>query len=367
MNPLRALHEQGQSFWLDFISRPLIKSGELKRLVDEDDLRGVTSNPSIFQKAIGAGSDYDESIRHVLQSFPDADENVLYEHAAVEDIQLAADVLRPVYDRSEHADGFVSFEVSPHLAHDTEGTIVAALDHWRTVARPNVMIKVPATREGIPAITELTAQGVNVNATLMFSLTHYEAVAQAYIKGTERCHKPHLVASVASFFVSRVDTAADKMLERIGAAQALALRGKAAVANAKLAYQRFRELFHGERFAAQRARGAHVQRLLWGSTGTKNPAYADVKYVNELIGEETVNTMPIATVEAFRDHGRVEPTLVQGGDEAREAIAKLHELGIDLIEIGEHLQRDGVKQFADSFDDLLMTLKEKYVAEIAAL
>ncbi len=367
MNPLRALQEQGQSFWLDYISRELLTSGELKQLVEEDGLRGLTSNPTIFQKAITGSADYDDSIRRIQDAFPDADEHVIYERLALEDIQTAADVLRPVFESSGGSDGFVSLEISPHLANDTDGTIVAVLDHWRTVARPNLMVKVPATPEGVPAVTELIAQGVNINVTLMFSQVHYEAVANAYIRGLERAHKPGKIASVASFFVSRVDSAVDKALEAIGSDAALALRGEAAVANGKLAYKRFTELFHGERFAELQSRGAHVQRVLWGSTSTKNPAYSDVKYVDELIGSETVNTMPLDTINAFRDHGHVASTLSQGTEEAEQTVNALQAMGIDLNEVGEQLQKDGVKAFIDSHDALLRALREKCVAEAAAV
>src|SRR5688500_5453110 len=305
MNPLKELLNHGQSVWLDFISRQLIQSGELKRLVEEDALRGVTSNPTIFEKAIGGSSDYDDTLRKMLARDPKTSVGVLYERVAIEDIQAAADVLRPVYDQSGGDDGYVSLEVSPHLARDTQATIAEAKRLNASVNRPNVMIKVPGTAEGIPAIEELIAGGINVNVTLMFSMAHYEAVAQAYIKGLQRCADPAKVASVASFFVSRVDTMVDGELERLGTPEAKSLLGKIAIGNSKVVYQRFREIFHGEGFVALRQRGARVQRPLWASTGTKNPNYSDVLYVENLIGPETVNTLPVETLHAFKDHGPV--------------------------------------------------------------
>lgn len=360
MNPLQAVQQYGQSIWLDYIRRSLLTSGKLKRLVEEDGLRGVTSNPTIFQKAIAGSNEYDDTVRAVLAADPHADARTLYERLAVEDIQRAADVLRPVYDETDGADGFVSLEASPHLAYDTVGTINEVQHLWQAVNRPNVMIKVPATPQGIPAIEALIAEGININITLMFSLDHYEAVAQAYIRGLSRCADPHRVASVASFFVSRVDGKVDQALQKIGTPEAKALQGKIAIANAKIAYQRFRAIFYGEPFAALRAQGACVQRPLWGSTSTKNPAYADVLYVEELIGTDTVNTMPPSTLNAFRDHGKVRgPTVEERIEEAHTALERLAELGIDLKAITEQLQQDGVQAFADSFDALLEALTEK--------
>jgi transaldolase len=359
MNPLKALLEEGQSVWLDFIRRNLITSGELKHLIDEDGVRGMTSNPTIFQKAIAGSADYDESLRQALQKDPRGDIKALYETLAIEDIRLAADVLRPVYDATHGADGYVSFEVSPKLAHDTAGTIAEAERLWKTVDRPNLMIKVPATQAGVPALETLIARGINVNATLMFSLKHYEAIAHAYIRGLQRYEHPERIASVASFFVSRVDTAVDAALESIGTPEALKLRGQTAVANAKLTYKRFKEIFSGADFKALASRGARVQRPLWASTSTKNPEYRDVIYVEGLIGADTVNTLPPATLTAFREHGLVEPTLSQGVDEAKARIAALGKFGIDLEAITEKLQVDGVKLFADSYEELLEALKKK--------
>ena len=362
MNPLKELQEQGQSVWLDYIRRNLFHTGELKRLVEEDGVRGVTSNPTIFEKAIDGSTDYDDALRGLLAQDPKTDVGSLYERLAIEDIQMAADVLRAVYDETGGADGYVSFEVSPHLAHDTQATISEAKRLRAAVDRPNVMIKVPATPEGIPAIDELIAAGVNVNITLMFSMSHYEAVARAYIRGLERCADPAKVASVASFFVSRVDTMVDRALETLGMAQAQAktLLGKIAIANSKMVYQRFLQIFHGEGFVALRQRGARVQRPLWASTGTKNPAYSDVLYVENLIGAETVNTLPPETLNAFKDHGTVPGETVRDSlDAAAAALGRLKALGIDLDAITERLQQDGVAAFAASFDQLLAALEKK--------
>jgi transaldolase/glucose-6-phosphate isomerase len=360
MNPLKELAEQGQSIWLDYIRRSLITSGGLKRLVEEDGVRGVTSNPTIFEKAMAGNTDYDEAWRARLAENPQIPVGKLYEHLAVEDIQTAADVLRQVYDATGGDDGYVSLEVSPHLAHDTQATIKEAKRLRAAVARPNLMIKVPATPAGIPAIEELIASGVNVNVTLMFSMGHYEAVARAYIKGLERSAEPSQVASVASFFVSRVDTMVDKALESAGTPAAKALLGKIAIANSKVVYRRFQEIFHGEGFAALRQRGARVQRPLWASTGTKNPAYSDILYVENLIGPETVNTLPPDTMDAFRDHGRVPgATVKEELAEAEAALAQLRSLGVDLDAITEKLQQDGVASFAKSFDDLMAALEKK--------
>ncbi|MSP37273.1 MAG: bifunctional transaldolase/phosoglucose isomerase [Deltaproteobacteria bacterium] len=360
MNPLKELGGQGQSIWLDYIRRNLISSGELKRMVDEDGIRGVTSNPTIFEKAIAGSTDYDGALGVMLAGDPTAELEKLYEPLAIEDIQMAADALRPVFDSTNGDDGYVSLEVSPHLAHDTQGTIDAAKRLRAAVNRPNLMVKVPATPAGIPAIEQLIADGLNINVTLMFSMSHYEAVARAYVKGLERCANPAQVASVASFFVSRVDTVVDKELEKNGSAEAKALLGKIAIANSKIVYRRFLEIFHGEGFAALRSRGARVQRPLWASTGTKNPAYSDVLYLENLIGPETVNTVPPETLNAFRDHGKIPGATVKTGfDDADRALASLARLGIDLNGITEKLQVDGVAAFATSFDQLMAALEKK--------
>lgn len=357
-NPLRILGERGQAVWLDYIRRQLITSGELSRLVQEDGLRGVTSNPTIFEKAIAGSADYDGELREILARDPDVDTASLFEALAIGDIQMAADVLRPVYESTGGRDGYVSLEVSPRLAQDTGGTVAEARRLWKAVSRPNVMIKAPATPEGIPAIEALIADAINVNVTLMFSTAHYEAVAEAYLRGLHRCRQPAQVHSVASFFVSRVDSAVDRALESLGKPEALSLRGQIAVANCKRVYRRFREIFHGEHFAALRQRGGNVQRPLWASTGTKNPAYPDVIYLEELVGPETVNTVPPSTMDAFRDHGRVRgDTLLEG--EPDSALSRLAKLGISLNAIAEKLQAEGVISFAASFDALLATLERK--------
>lgn len=366
-NPLQRLHDFGQAPWLDYIHREFLEEGGLERMVEEDGLTGVTSNPSIFQKAISQGERYDRQLGVLLEEDPEMAPAELYERMAVTDVQRAADELRGVYDASDGADGFVSLEVSPHLAGDTEGTVEEARRLWGSVARPNLMIKVPATPEGLPAITRLTAEGIHVNVTLMFSLAHYEAVSNAYLEGLEELaadggeearERLSRSASVASFFVSRVDTRVDERLEEIGTAPALALRGTIAIANAKRAYRRFREVFDGERFAPLREAGARVQRVLFGSTSTKNPNYSDVLYVEELIGPDTVNTLPPKTLEAFRDHGHPRQTLTRGREEAEARLAALARLGIDLGEVTERLQLDGVQAFADSFDRLLESVEE---------
>ena len=362
MNPLQKLRDEGQAIWLDYIRRDLLTSGELARLVAEDGVTGVTSNPAIFQKAIGESDLYDDEIRRLIDERPDLPAVELYERLAVREIRMAADVLRPVYDSREGADGFVSLEVSPHLARDTDGTLVEARRLWRWVDRPNLMIKIPATAEGIPAIEEALAEGIHVNVTLMFSLADYEAVAAAFLRGVGRAAEPARAASVASFFVSRVDSKIDAMLEAIGTPQASALLGSIAIANSMLAYRRYRELFHGAPFAALRQRGARPQRVLWASTSTKNPAYRDVLYVEELIGTETVNTLPPETLEAFRDHGRVRRSLEEGLAGADEPLRRLAAVGVDLAAATAELQREGVEKFAQPFDRLLATLEEKRAA-----
>ena len=359
VNPLLALNQRGQFVWLDHISRSLITGGGLQRLIDEDGLGGVTSNPTIFNKAIAGSTDYDAALHRALDAHRNISNQALAERVTVEDIQLAADVLRPVYDESDGANGFVSLEVSPGSAHDTGATVAEARHLWGVVARPNAMIKVPATREGVPAVETLTAEGINVNITLIFSLGHYEAVAQAYLRGIERHPSPHRVTSVASLFVSRFDVVADRLLEQIGTTDALSLRGKIAIANARSVYRRFRALFDGESFATLKRRGARVQRPLWASTGTKNASYSDVMYIEELIGPETITTVPPATLDAFRDHGRVRLTLETEGEGLNAVLATAATLGIDVHAITEQLQTDGIKAFASSFDQLVATLQEK--------
>ncbi|HSL16541.1 MAG TPA: transaldolase [Methylomirabilota bacterium] len=366
MNPLRALWEKHrQAVWLDYIERDLLTGGGLEALVRDDGIRGVTSNPSIFKAAITGSGSYDADIDGFLAERPDAATGDLYEALAIADIRMAADILAPVFAASGGTDGFVSLEVSPHLARDTAGTEAEAHRLWRAVDRPNLMIKVPATAEGIPAVESLIAAGVNVNATLMFSLADYEAVATAFIQGLGRRDDPSGVASVASFFVSRVDTKVDAALEAIGSDEALALRGRAAVANSRLAYRRFLELFRGPAFAELAARGAQVQRPLWASTSTKNPAYPDVLYVEELVGPDTVNTLPMATVDAYRDHGRPRDRVAASFDEDDALLARLGELGIGLDAVTAELQVEGVQAFADAFDQLMAALERTRQARAA--
>lgn len=364
MNPFLQLRELGQSAWLDYIRRGLITSGELKRLVDEYALGGLTSNPTIFDKAIVGSTDYDDALRSLVER-GELDPKALFLRLAVEDIGMAADVLRPVYDNTDGGDGFVSLEVSPHLARDTARTVQEGGDLFGRVARPNVMIKVPGTPEGAPAIEELTAQGVNVNVTLLFDVKAYEQAALAYIRGLERrldSGQPiDRVSSVASFFVSRVDTAVDTLLP-----ESSPLRGKAAIANAKIAYQLFEKLFSGPRWERLAAAGGRVQRVLWASTGTKNPNYSDVLYVEGLIGPHTVNTMPESTIHAFADHGHVRPTLEEGVDEAEKVIRSLPELGIDYDKVTQKLLEDGVAAFARDFDKLLAGIENKCSTILAA-
>lgn len=361
MNPLVELHAYGQSFWYDNIRRKFLQDGTLQSLIDDDGLRGMTSNPAIFEKAIGGSDDYDAQMAELVAAGASTQE--IYEKLAITDIQTACDLFAPLYAESNGGDGYVSLEVSPNLARNTQGTISEARALFSAVDRPNLMIKVPATLEGIPAIKELISEGINVNVTLMFNMAHYEAVANAYIDGVtvlvENGGDPGKVASVASFFVSRVDSAVDNALNDLGSESAAALQGKIAIANSKVVYKRFKELFHDGTFLALQAKGANRQRLLWASTGTKNPSYPNTLYVDELIGPETVNTMPPATIDAFRESGTVDHTLETGVATSEEALTKLAELEIDLAAITEKLQDDGVEAFVSAFDVLLNTIEEK--------
>jgi len=360
---LHQISELGQSIWYDNIQRALLENGQLAQMIAEDSLTGLTSNPSIFDKAISKSDDYDSALADLLAKNPHADIVTLYEALAISDIQAAADLMRPVYDRTDGADGYVSLEVSPTLAHKTEESIIEARRLFKTVNRPNLMIKIPATPAGLRAIATLIGEGINVNATLMFSLADYDGVAEAYLTGLETlaANGGNLskVASVASFFVSRVDTIFDNALEAIGTGEALALRGKMGVANAKVAYQRFLETFGSERFKKLAAKGARAQRPLWASTSTKNPAYSDVLYVEELIGPDTVNTMPPATIVAFKDHGVSEARLTEGADEANAVMAQIAALGISYDDLTQTLQTQGVNAFAKAFEGLLANLAEK--------
>ena len=358
-NPLRTLNAYGQSIWYDNIHRAMLSSGELERMIAEDDLRGITSNPSIFDKAITGGREYDDALRRMLRQDPNQTSRELFFALAIEDIGAAADLLQPVYVATGGVDGMVSLEVSPDLAYDTEGTIREARALHARLDRPNVMIKVPATRAGLPAVEQLTAAGINVNVTLLFALDRYREVAEAYLLGLEqrlaRGQQVEMIASVASFFVSRVDAALDPLL----ANKRPELQGKLAIANAKLAYQAFKDLFGSGRFAALAKAGARPQRLLWASTSSKNPVYRDVLYVEELIGPQTVNTMPPATYEAFRDHGVVAATLEREMDSARAQLAALPALGIDLRAVTGRLEAEGVQAFARAFTNLLADIEAK--------
>ena len=356
---LQKLSALGQSVWIDYLSRDLLHSGELARMMREDAVVGVTSNPTIFQKAIAAGEAYDEQLREVLAEERDPKE--IFLRLAIQDVSDALDLLRPVWDEGSGQDGYVSLEVDPTLAYDTEGTTAEAVRLHKAVDKPNLFVKIPATKPGLPAIEDMIAKGKSINVTLIFSLERYEEVARAYIRGLERLvaggGDPSTVASVASFFVSRVDTEADKRLDEIGGHDHL--KGRLAVANAKLAYERYKGLFSGDRWEALDAKGARTQRCLWASTSTKNPEYRDVLYVEDLIGPETVNTMPEETIRAFQDHGEVALTLEQGIDEARQVFERVAEAGVDYDDVVVTLEREGVEKFADSFRELLDGVKAK--------
>jgi transaldolase len=367
-NRIAALTALGQSIWLDFLTRELIRSGKLKQIIERDGVRGMTSNPSIFQKAISSGSDYAEQLSGLINSGKDAAD--IFEAIAVDDIQGACDAFRPFYDQWDGADGFVSLEVSPASAHDTERTLEEARRLWKAVNRPNLMIKVPGTAEGALAVTRLIAEGINVNITLLFSLASHERVMWAYIDGLEERARNGLpvnrVASVASFFVSRVDTLVDKLLEQKLAsadpeqqAQIRSLMGKTAIANAKLAYANFREIFNGTRFSRLKEQGAQVQRPLWASTSTKNPAFRDVIYVEELIGSDTVNTVPSETLTAFADHGTVRRTIGENLDEAKATLDGLSAVGISYDAVTQQLEDEGIDKFADAYRQIIDEVEKK--------
>jgi transaldolase len=377
--PLQQLADHGQSVWIDFLSRRLVHSGELQRLVRDAGVVGITSNPTIFQKAISAADDYDGQLREELVQTHDPRE--IFVRLAARDVGDACDVLRPVFDgsggasaeppsgrsRARHRDGFVSIEVDPNLAYDTEATTAAAVRLHALIDRPNLLVKIPATKPGVPAIEDMIARGKSINVTLIFSLQRYSEVAAAYIRGLERLvaagGDPSTVASVASFFVSRVDTETDRRLDALGGHDDL--KGKLAVANAKLAYWRYRLLFAGERWEFLAAKGASSQRCLWASTSTKNPAYSDVKYVEELIGVETVNTMPEKTLHAFQDHGKVRNTIDEEIGAANELLEQLAKAGVDYDDVADTLEREGVQSFSDSFRELLDGIRSSS-SEIAA-
>ena len=367
INHLKQLGMLGQSVWLDYIRRDLITGGELRRLIEEDGLRGMTSNPSIFEKAITGSHDYDEDILTMFLGGRDC--IAIYEALSQRDVQGAADEFRPVYDGTNGQDGYVSLEVNPHLAHDTSGTIAEARHLWAALNRPNVLIKVPATTEGLPAIQQLISEGINVNVTLLFGLPRYRQVVEAYINGIEarlaQGESVMQVASVASFFVSRIDTLVDPLLEKIIAQGgdeiqlATQVHGQVAIASAKVAYQIYKEIFGSDRFKKLTEQGTRVQRLLWASTGNKNPDYSDVKYVEALIGADTVNTIPVETLDAYRDHGDPKARLEKGTEQADWVLQRLLALGINIDKMTQQLEQEGVKKFKHPFDELMKTLTER--------
>lgn len=367
MNTTLKLFEAGQSVWYDNIQRGLLKSGEMAGMIRRGEIRGVTSNPTIFMNAITKSQDYDESLLPLVRSGGEAE--AIFFNLAVEDIRAAADLFLPLYQETKGGDGYVSLEVSPYLSNETDATLAQVKELWKRVDRPNLMIKIPATKAGIPAITAAIAAGVNVNVTLIFSLQRYAEVMDAYLSGLEMRMKEGLpiraIASVASFFVSRVDTNVDNRLQKIietggkTAPKAMSLLGKAAIANAKLAYAQFKDVFSADRFQKIKEKGARVQRPLWASTSTKNPAYRDVMYVEELIGPDTVNTMPPQTLEAFLDHGIVRLSLEADLEAARQALADLETLGISMDVVTRELEEEGVKSFSDAFTVLLEAVDKR--------
>ena len=363
-NHVEQTADLGHSIWLDYLDRAFIKSGELKTMIDEG-IRGITSNPSIFQKAIAEGGDYDEQIADLVAEGKDDAE--IYEALAVADIQKAADLLAPVYIESKGLDGYISLEANPDLAYDTEATLEEVRRLHKAVNRPNLMIKVPATSAGIPAIATLISEGININITLMFSLAHYDQVADAYLRGLEERLADGFdidhVASVASFFVSRVDTAVDKELDNLDSDAAKALKGKIGIANAKMAYTRYLNVFSSKRWQKLAAHGARPQRVLYGSTSVKNPDYPDTMYADHLQGANTVNTLPRETIEKFNDHGMIAPALTTHLEEARRQLVQLGNLGIDLERITQQLQDDGVTKFANAFSDLMAAIRRARTEE----
>jgi transaldolase len=368
-NPLLQLKAQGQSVWYDTVDRAQLDNGLFKRLVDEDGIVGVTSNPTIFQKSISHGDAYDEQITQLIREGKNTNE--IYEALVLRDIRTVADMMLPIYERANRQDGFVSLEVSPDLARETEASLAEARRFWKMVDRPNLMIKIPATPEGLPAIRQALTEGININITLIFSIDDYRKVTDAYISALEERNAEGKdishIASVASFFVSRVDTLVDQLLEnKIKAASDSAeqqklksLEGKAAIANARLVYQDFKRIFHSPRFESLKHNGAHVQRPLWASTSTKNPAYRDVLYAEELIGPDTVDTMPLETIENFRDHGKVRHSVEDNIQQARDELAELEKIGIHYDQVTKQLQDEGVQKFADSFHELFKGIEGK--------
>jgi transaldolase len=366
-NPLKQLGTLGQSIWMDYIRRDLMSSGKLRHLIEEDGLRGMTSNPSIFEKAIADSHDYDEDIRAMALGGKGVE--AIYEALSQRDVKSAADEFRPLYERTDGKDGYVSLEVNPHLAHDTDGTMEEARRLWVALNRPNVLIKVPATAEGLPAIQQLISEGISVNVTLLFGLPRYRQVVEDYITGIEarlaRGKPVKHVASVASFFVSRIDALVDPLLERLieqggkEADLAKRVRGQTAIASGKMAYQIYKEIFGGDRFRELASLGSRVQRLLWASTGTKDPGYSDVKYIEALIGPDTVNTVPPETLDAYRDHGEPKARLEQDVKESGRILEQLTELGINIDTVTQQLEDEGVEKFNKPFDKLMETLTQR--------
>ncbi|MDP2653211.1 MAG: transaldolase [Candidatus Omnitrophota bacterium] len=363
-NPLKELGTIGQSIWLDYIRRDLMVSGELRRLIEEDGLRGMTSNPSIFERAIAGSHDYDEDIRAMALEGKDVKE--IYEALSQRDVQSAADEFRPLYDKTEGMDGYVSLEVNPHLAHDTKGTMEEARRLWAALNRPNVLIKVPATVEGLPVIQQLISEGINVNVTLLFGIPRYRQVVEAYLAGVEarvaQAKPVKTVSSVASFFVGRIDVLVDPLLEKFIAQGdkdtdlAKMLHGQVAIASAKAAYQIYKEIFDSARFKKLADKGAATQRLLWASTSTKNPEYSDVKYIESLIGHDTVDTVPLETLDDYRDHGKPQDRIEQEVVKARWMLDQLPKIGISIDQVAQQLENEGVEKFSKSFDKLMKTL-----------
>jgi len=371
-NPLFRIQNFGQSIWLDLIRRGMLDSGELKGMIERDGLQGVTSNPAIFEKSIDNSHDYDNAIRKLVRDGKNVEQ--IYSTLTVEDVQHASDLFSTVYKQTDHRDGYVSLEVSPHLSHNTKGTIIEAHRLWDELNRPNVLIKVPATLEGLPAIQQLISEGINVNVTLLFGLPRYRQVTEAYIAGLETRAiqgKPVKdIASVASFFLSRIDTLIDPLLEKLikpankKTEIAKKVHGQIAISSAKAAYQIYKEIFFSNRFKKLTDKGARVQRLLWASTSTKNPDYKDVKYIEQLIGVDTVNTVPLKTLDAYRDHGNPKPSLEQDVKEALRMLELLPELGISIDNLTQKLEDEGVKKFEEPFDKLMRTLTKKSSDEL---
>ncbi|MGS0748969.1 transaldolase [Halpernia sp. GG3] len=358
MNPLNKIREQNQSIWLDLLDREIMESGKLQSLIDNDDLRGLTSNPSIFEKAISGSSDYDQDI--VELSKKEDDNGVIFFEMAIADIQKAADIFKPVYNKTNGEDGFVSLEVSPYLARDTDGTIAQAKDLWKRVNRKNVMIKIPGTKEGLIAIRECLREGININVTLLFGLPRYKEITEAFMGGLEdrlvEGNSIKDVSSVASFFLSRIDVMVDPILKEKGAEN---LKGKIAIASAKQAYQIYLEMISSDRFKKLEENGARPQRVLYASTGTKDPSFSDVLYVESIIGKDTINTLPMETIDAFRDHGKAEETLIQNIEEANQAMSELKEKGIDIDKITQKLENEGIDKFSDAYNKLLKSIDDQ--------